>query len=245
MKRGQSFYDKINQAGYENFEGVTMDKYDPDMYDPDYADAPGAGGRTTKVNNATPGQKLNINLTIDNATASKITVELFSALNNWMTSLKADLVVAAHTMIPALSTEGLGTVGVGTVGYDQAGNAVVYGAAMAPSLTIGCGEYPYNSLVASTMILPFRNVFMRIAVETNAQLNNQVYHFTRTFAGGYQQNQVNVRSYKRPTQFQNLEVDVDAPFVIDAEKGLRYALEIGEVVQISMFINRWSKPALS
>ncbi len=216
------FYKRINESRFDNFDSVTMDKYDPDMYDPDYADAPQGGGTTT-VKNARPGQKLNINLT----------------------SLKADLVVAAHTQIPALSTEGLGTIGIGTVGYDQNGNGVSYGTAAAATLTIGCGEYPYNSLVASTMILPFRNVFMRIAVETNAQLNNQVLHFTRTFAGGYQQNQVNVRSYKRPTQFQNLEVDVDAPFIIDAEKGLRYALEAGEVVQISMFVNRWSKPSLS
>jgi hypothetical protein len=85
-------------------------------------------------------------------------------------------------------------------------------------------------------------VFLRVAVQTDAQLNNQIIHFTRTFGGGYKQNQINVRAFKKPTQFQNLEVDVLAPFVIDAEKGLRYALEVGEIVQLGLFINRWTRP---
>jgi hypothetical protein len=61
-------------------------------------------------------------------------------------------------------------------------------------------------------------------------------------AGGYKQNQINVRAYKKPTQFQNLEVDILAPFVIDGEKGLLYALESLEQVQLSLFINRWTRP---
>ncbi len=147
----------------------------------------------------------------------------------------------AFTVIPQLSTEGLATVGVGTVGYDQNGDLRNYGAAP-PSASIGCGEYPYKSLVVSSGILPFKVTFMRIAVQTANQLNNQIIHFTETMAGGFKSNRINVRAYKKPTQFQNLEVDTLAPFVIDGEKGLLYALEIGEQVQISLFINRWTRP---
>ena len=212
------------------------------------ADAPPAQG-TTKVNAARAGQKMNINITIDNPSTVKITFELFSAMNNWTTQIKRDLVSSAmsgagYTLIPALSTEGLGTVGVGTVGYDQEGDLNVYGAALANPATIGCGEYPYNSLVESTKVLPFRCTVASFAVETQGQLNNQLLHFTRTFAGGYTENRINVRAYKRPTQFQNLEVDTLAPFDITAETGLRYALEVGETVQISMFITKWAKPSL-
>lgn len=250
MKRNTSrgkFFDRINEASFDNFGG---NNYDPDMdnfedvtndYDPDYAGqtAPGAA---TKNEISRPGQKMQINLTLSNPTALKQKVELFSAFNSWANIYKSEYVNGAYTAIPALSTQGLATVGVGTVGYDQDGNLHHYGAVGNPSVIIGCGEYPYLSLVESTKTLPFRVTFLRIAVQTTAQLNNQIVHFTRTFSGGFKSNQINVRSYKKPTQFQNLEVDTKAPFVIDGEKGLQYSLEIGEVVQIGMFINRWARP---
>lgn len=242
MKKN-NFYNKINESAYDNYD---PDYFEPDTtmdrYDPDYADAPAPANAATNIQTARPGQKLQINLTLSNPTAVKLQFELFAALDNWTTSYKSDLAVGAYTVIPALSTEGLATIGIGTVGFDQTGTLNVYGAMGNPKATIGCGEYPYNSLVESTKVLPFRVVFMRIAVQTNAQLNNQILHFTRTFGGGYKQNQINVRSYKKPTQFQNLEVDTLAPYVIDGEKGLRYSLEIGEVVQLGLFINRWARP---
>jgi hypothetical protein len=239
-------YDKINQSAFNSYDPDYFDNEEVrmDRYDPDYADAPAStsqGGAATNINAARPGQKMNINITINNPTAVKIKFELFSAFASWADVLRADLVTGAFTMIPQLSTQGLGTVGVGTVGYDQDGVLNVYGAAP-PSATIGCGEYPYISLVRSSAVLPFRVTFGRIAVLTTPQLNNQLVHFTKTMAGGYKQNQINVRAYKKPTQFQNLEVDILAPFVIDGEKGLLYALESLEQVQLSLFINRWTRP---
>lgn len=249
MKNRNNFYNKINESAFDSFGG---NNYDPDMdnftdvqmdgYDPDYAD--GSGGGTTNVQSSRPGQKMQINLTLSNATAVKQKLELFSAFNSWADIYKSEYVNGAHTCLPALSTEGLATIGVGTIGYDKNGDLHNYGAALAPSVIIGCGEYPYKSLVESTKTLPFRVTFLRIAVQTQAQLNNQIIHFTRTFGGGYKQNQINVRAYKKPTQFQNLEVDTKAPFVIDGEKGLVYSLEIGEIVQLGMFINRWAKPSV-
>jgi hypothetical protein len=254
----KNIYDKINQAAFDSFEGrkgradnfedVTSDRYDPNYYDPNYASGTqqGAGTSSTatgqpmsNIQAARPGQKLQINLVLSNPTGVKITFEIFSALNSFADVYNPTLVTGAFTMIPALSTQGLATVGVGTVGYDENGVLNIYGAAP-PSATIGCGEYPYRSLVESTKTQPFRNVFLRLACQTDAQLNNNLTHFTRTFGGGYKQNTINVRSYKKPTQFQNLEVDILAPFVITGEKGLLYALEIGEVVQMGLFINRWT-----
>lgn len=241
------FYDKINESSFDSFGG---NSYDPDMdnfedvqngYDPDYA-GEAAPGAATRNEVSRPGQKMQINLTISNPTAVKQKVEIFSAFFSWADIFKPEFVTGAYTAIPSLSTQGLATIGVGTVGWDQSGDLHHYGAALAPSVVIGCGEYPYKSLLESTKTLPFRVTFLRIAVQTTAQLNNQIIHFTRTFSGGFKQNQINVRSYKKPTQFQNLEVDTKTPFVIDGEKGLVYSLEIGEIVQIGMFINRWSRP---
>src|ERR1043166_3738895 len=147
-------YDKINEAGFNSydpdyFEDVTMDRYDPDYASGAPAVA-GVGGSSTQTQAARPGQKMNINLTIDNPTAVKLTFELFSAFKSWADIYKANLAVGAYTAIPQLSTEGLATVGVGTIGYDQDGNLRDYGAALAASGSIGCGEYPYKSLVMSS-----------------------------------------------------------------------------------------------
>lgn len=250
MKRnltGKPFYDKINESSFDSFGG---NDYDPDYfedvqngYDPDYAGELAAGA-ATRNEQSRPGQKMQINITISNPTAARQKVELFSAFFSWADIYKSEYVTGAYTAIPSLSTQGLATVGVGTVGFDQNGDLHHYGAALAASVAIGCGEYPYKSLLESTKTLPFRVNFLRIAVTTVAQLNNQITHFTRTFAGGLKQNQINVRSYKKPTQFQNLEVDTKTPFIIDGEKGLVYDLEIAEVVQIGMFINRWSRPTV-
>lgn len=251
MKNGKQkngFYDRINESAFDNFGG---NSYDPDYfqdvqndgYDPDYAGET-APGSATRNEVSRPGQSMQINLTLSNPTASKQKMEIFSPFYSWANVYKSGFAVAAYTVIPALSTEGLATIGVGTVGYDQNGDLRKYGAAMAASASIGCSEYPYVSLQESIKTLPFRVTFLRIAVQTTAQLNNQIKHFTQTFAGGYKSNTINVRSYKKPTQFQNLEVDTKTPFLIDGEKGLEYSLEIGEVVQLGMFINRWSRPTV-
>jgi len=246
-QQSNKFFDRINESAYDNFGG---NNYDPNYfedvtngYDPNYA-GEAAAGAATKTEASRPGQSMQINLTLSNPTASKQKMEIFSPLYSWANVYKSNYVVGAYACIPALSTEGLATIGVGTIGFDQNGDLRKYGAAMAASAVIGCGEYPYISLQESIKSLPFRVTFLRIAVQTTAQLNNQIVHFTQTFAGGYKSNRINVRSYKKPTQFQNLEVDTATPFVVDGEKGLEYSLEIGEVVQIGMFINRWARPTV-
>ncbi len=249
MKNVNRFHDKINEARFDSFGG---NNYDPDYfgadtqmdgYDPDYAGETQPGS-ATKQEASRPGQKMQINITINNATAAKQKVELFSPLFSWTNVLKPEYAVGAYTAIPWSSTQGLGTIGIGTVGFDQNGDLKKYGAAGNPTVTVGCGEYPYVSLFESIKALPFRCTFMRVAVLTANQLNNQIIHFTRTFSGGYKQNQINVRAYKSPYQQQNLEVDTKAPFDVTPESGLQYDLEIGETVQLGMFINRWTRPTI-
>jgi hypothetical protein len=245
--QGSNFYDKINESAFDSFGG---NNYDPDFfedvqneYDPDYAGQLSEKS-ATRLESSRPGQVMQINITLSNPSAIKQKVELFSGFNSWADILKSEYSQGAYTSIPALSTQGLATVGVGTVGYDQNGDLRKYGAAGNPSVSIGCGEYPYKSLVESSKVLPFKVNMMRIAVATQQQLNNQIVHFTRTFGGGVKQNQINVRSYKSPYQQQSLEVDTLAPFIINGEKGLSYDLEIGEVVQLGLFINKWARPAV-
>lgn len=247
-------YEKVKRAAYDSF-----DKYDPDYmdgtfskddtvstnyYDPDYAD--NTGGNTTVVRQARPGQKLQINLTINNPAASKLTFELFNAYKSVTRIFNPAFVSGAYTMIPLFSREGLATGAPfnGTVGFDQNGNLYMRGGGADPVATIGCSEYPYASLLETTKVLGFKIVVIRVSVATQAQFNNNIFYRLSTYGGVNLDNTINVRSYKRLINPAQLDIDVKAGVTITGESGLTYALEAGEAVQLGLYINKWAKPSL-
>lgn len=246
-------YDQIKRAAFNSFGGNSYDPSRPDrftddtvsnnQYDPsrDYADSPGG---TTSVQNARPGQKMQINLTLNNPTASKIIFELFNAFNSSVDILKTELVVAAYSRIPGLSFEGQAAYPNNIDIYDQNGTLMIRGAAAAPVATLGCGEYPYKSLVDTTKVLGFRIVVIRVSVATQAQFSNNIEYKMRTYAGLRVDNTINVRSYKRLINPAQLDIDVKAGVDVTGEAGLYYALEAGEAVQMGLYINKWAKPTL-
>lgn len=242
---------KINSAAFDNFDPDNFDNEGvvSDLYDPDNATGEGGQQAATKLRTARPGRKLQINLSITNATASTITTELFSAFDSWTTRLKAELVTGNYLMKPALSFEGLAALiaaptGGNCVGFNQTGNLEVRGNAGDPKLTIGCGEYPYNSLFDSTKVLPFYVSYMRYTVSTDGQIDNNINWFTRTFGGGVKSNPISPRAFFKPNQFQNKTIDILAPFTIDGESGLSIPVVAGESIRIALFIQRWAKNTL-
>lgn len=237
-------------------EASAFDTYDPDafdndgvvsdLYDPDFATGQPGADPAVAMRTARPGKKLQINISITNATAVKLKAELFSAFDSWTTRLKPEYVVAPYNMVPALSLQGIAALvanplGGNVVGYAQDGSLEVRGAPADPKMTIGCGEYPYNSLVDSTKTLPFYVSYIRYTVSTDAQIDNNIDHFTRTFGGGVKSNPVSPRAYFKPNQFQNKTIDILAPFSIDGESGLLIPMEAGENVRLALFIQRWGK----
>jgi hypothetical protein len=242
------FKNKINQAAFDNFDPDNFDNQNvqSDLYDPDYLDGASNQGGTTKVRVARPGVKLQLNVSVTNATASTIKAEIFSALDSWTTRLKAELVVAAYAMIPALSLEGIAALvanptGGGVVGFNAAGDLECRAGVGAPKLTIGCGEYPYVSLFESTKTYPFYNSYLRYTVSTDAQIDNNITHFTKTFGGGLKENRISPRAFFKPNQFQNKTIDVVAPFTIDGESGLSIPTLAGESLRLAFFIQRWGQ----
>lgn len=256
MQNKKTLKSVLNEAAFENFNGP--DSYDPgddfggdtqsDLYDPDFLD--GAGGNSaTALKSARPGKKMQVNLSVTNSTASKITVELFSALDSWLTQKKAELSIANYTMTPYLSLEGIAALiaaptGGNCVGINQSGNLEVRGNAGDPKLIVGCGEYPYNSLLESTKTLPFNVSAVRYTVTTDLQIDENITHFTRTFAGGQNQNTISPRAYFKPNQYQNKTLDILAPFNIDSESGLRIPVLAGESIRLALFIQRWARPVV-
>lgn len=244
-------HDKIRRAAFNSFNG-----YDPDgpdrftqedtvstnYYDPDYADAPGGG--TTAVKQSRPGQKMQINLTLNNPTASKLTFDIFNAFNNSFVLYKPELVVGNYLRKPGLSFEGQAAYPNNIDIFDQNGNGMIRGNAGDPVATIGCSEYPYSALLDTTKVLGFKIVVIRVSVATQAQFDNNVEYKLRTYAGLKIDNTINVRSYKRLINPAQLDIDVKAGVVITGESGLYYALEAGERVQLGLYINKWAKPTI-
>lgn len=241
-------HENIRRAAYDSFTGSNnmrsfgKDTVSTNYYDPDGLD--GQGGGTTQVNVAKPGQKMQINLTLNNPTASKITFELFNAYNSSADILKPELVVATYSRIPGLSFEGQAAYPNNIDIYDQSGNLMIRGAALAPVATIGCSEYPYKSLVDTTKVLGFKIVVIRVSVATQAQFANNIEYKLRTYAGLKVDNTINVRSYKRLINPAQLDIDVAAGVDITGEAGLYYPLEAGEAVQLGLYINKWAKPTI-
>lgn len=244
--------ERVRRAAFNSFNGGNS--YDPDYpdqftqedtvstnyYDPDYADAP--TGTTTAVKQSRPGQKMQINLTLNNPTASKITFDLFDAFNNAVEIFKPELVIGNYSRIPGLSFEGQAAYPNNIDIYDQAGNVMIRGNVGDPVATIGCTEYPYKSLVDTTKVLGFKIVVIRVSVATQAQFNNNIEYKLRTYAGVKLDNTINVRSYKRLINPAQLDIDVKAGVIVTGESGLFYALEAGEAVQLGLYINKWAKP---
>lgn len=241
-------YEKIRRAAYDSFTGSNnmrsfgAETQSGNDYDPDGLE--GQRGATTKVNMANPGQKMQINLTLNNPTAVKITFELFNAFNNSVDILKPQLVSGAYSRIPGLSFEGQAAYPNNIDIYDQAGNLMIRGAAAAPVATIGCTEYPYKSLNETTKVLGFNIVVIRVSVATQAQFANNFQYKKQTYAGLDINNTINVRSYKKLINPAQLDIDVKAGVEITGESGLWYPLEAGEAVQLGLYINKWAKPSL-
>jgi len=236
---------QVNASSFDTFdpdnfgEDVVSDLYDPDNATGE-ASAQSAGS-PTRTRIARPGQKLQLNVSVTNATARLITTEFFSAFDAWTTRLKPELVTGNYSMIPALSLEGLAAAPDNIVGYNDSGDLEVRGNAGDPKLTIGCGEYPYNSLVESTKTLPFYVSYIRYTVSTDNQISKNITHFRRTFGGGIKSNIISPRAYFKPNQFQNKTIDILAPFAIDGETGLSIPILAGENITLAFFIQRWGK----
>jgi hypothetical protein len=231
--------------------GKSVDSFDPDVnaFDPtisrklNNADGGASGAYTTQQ--AKPGQKMQINISITNATASLLTAELFQWLDSVTKRLKSELVTGNYLMIPETSHEGMRRVVAntgGTTSWDQNGNLVYRGddSAGNPLFTIGCAEIAYRSLFEASAIIPFQVSFVRYTVTTSAQIDKKIVWFKRTIAGGQKQNQISPRSYFRPNQYQNLTIDIPVTFDVNIDSGLQIPILAAEVVTLALFIEFWT-----
>lgn len=238
-----------------------FDSFDPDNFDPtvtkkvnnaDNGNGNSAGYTTTA---AKPGQKMQVNLTITNATLVEQTVELFSFLDSWVRRRKTEYIPpadpAAYAMFPMLSYEGLLRIVAGTggvVGFNALGDLIVRGDDSAvddPVVTVGCSEIAYNAFFEASGITPFEVAYLRQTVTTDPQINKNITWFKKTFSGGIKENTISPRAYFRPNQFQPKTIDITVSFTIGYDSGLRMQILPAETVQFAMFIQFWTGQYIS
>ena len=210
--------------------------YDDQMsYDPDAPSFTGPNPNTP----ARTRQKASFDLVMTNTHGSQLQIELFNELRTFTENLNTSLAAAPVNMVPQLSNTGLQLAGVGIVGYDSTGkliatNATAYNAV----LTVDCPQYTYRALQKSSGRRPFRIVGIRMTVTTDAQIDNEIVHFTSNFLGASQRNVLSPRTFFNPQQFQTKIVDIQCNFPIDDQKGFYYKLNAGETVKWNVLIER-------
>jgi hypothetical protein len=211
--------------------------YDDQMsYDPDAPMFTGANPNTPSRTR----QKASFDLIMTNSHSSAVTIELFNELRTFTENLNTLLPSTGVNMIPQLSNNGLQLVGVGIVGYDSTGKLILTNntTAYTPVLTVDCPQYTYRALQKSSGRRPFRIVGIRMTVVNDAQIDNEIVHFTSNFLGASQRNVLSPRTFFNPQQFQTKIVDIQCNFPIDDQKGFYYKLNAGETVKWNVLIER-------
>jgi hypothetical protein len=239
-----------------------FDSFDPDNYDPTinrkYNNADdtvngsnnaGSAGYGTAA--AKPGQKMQVNITLNNPTAQTLTMEMFSFLDSMFRRRKTEYVPAGnanYAFYPMNSYDGLKRVIAatdGVVGFDALGNGMIRGLAADPVATIGCAEIAYASFFEASGIIPFQVAYLRQTVTTDGQIDQNITYFKKSFSGGIKENTISPRAYFRPNQFQNKTIDITVSFTVGIDTGIRVPLLAGESVRLAMFIQLWTNQAIS
>lgn len=229
--------------------------FDPDHFDPSmrggFNNADGtAGSAATTTVAAKPGQKMQVNVSMRNNAAVNLTFELFNWMNSFTKILNPNYVNGHWAYIPVLSYEGLAlavaSAGDGTVGFNAAGSVEIRGNHGVPdgSGIIACSTNPYSAFFEASSIIPFNVAFVRMTFTTDAQIDNEMVWFQKTFAGALSQNKVSPRSYFKPNQFQSLIVDVTAGWPVGIDSGINILVNAGENLRYALFINYWTRQVI-
>ena len=219
---------------FEELE-ATANYDDQASYDPDAPSFTGPNPNTP----ARTRQKASFDLVMTNASGDDLTFELFNELKTFVENLNPSYVTSGTiTYIPQSSNDGVNAGNVGIIGYTKEGKLLATGSAGATALTVDCPQYTYRGLLKSSGRRPFRIVGIRLTVQNDAQIDNELVHFTVNFLGASNRNVLSPRTFFNPQQFQTKIVDIQCNFPIDDQKGLVYKLNAGETVKWNVLIER-------
>jgi hypothetical protein len=232
---------------FKNKQGGSFDSYDPSInsFDPSVGNNASGDSAGSTVVQAKVGQKMQFNVTLNNPTTKTLTFELFNYLNSYTRIQNAAYINATYLYIPLLTYEGLAAIAAthnGTVGFASNGDLKINGDAAAAEAvaTIGCSEVGYSGLFEASAITPFKIDFFRYTCLTASQINKTITWFQKSFSGGTLENVISPRAYFKPTQFQNLTLDITVTLTIGIDKGIRTTLLPSENILLSFFVTMWT-----
>lgn len=226
-------FENLETAAFENFDSAAQ------MFDSEASNYSGKGNAQ-----AQPAKKRirsNFDLTFLNGAPVPLQVELFNELNSFIKRQRTDFITGAYTYKPLqASPSNLIAAGAGTVGFENDGGLYVRGAAAdGTELTVKCSQFPYAGLLeASGKGMGFRIVSIRMTVVTDSQIDNEIVHTRSSFLGSKSQNRISPRNFFKPEQFQGKIIDIPIGMVINAEHGIEYKLNAGELVKWNVVIER-------
>jgi hypothetical protein len=238
---------------FRNLQQGAFNGFDPDVnaFDPQVTNKfNGANGDEAGYNtqDAKPGQKMQVNLTLANPTASNLTFEMFSYLDSLVRRRKTEYAVAAFLYHPLLTFEGIPRLTAdtgGIVGFNELGDLEIWGAnAAAARGKISCSEIGYASFFEASGVTAFQVAYVRFTCQTDSQIDQIITYFQKSFSGGIKENPVSPRAYFRPNQFQGKTIDITVSFSIGIDKGIRTILLAGESVRLAFFIQMWTNQTL-
>lgn len=244
---------------FRNLENSAYDTFDPDMYDPNMmnkqrsrnnANGGGSGAGSTTSNASSVGTKMQVNLILNNPTLTNLTFEMFCNILSMVKVLQPSYATGNYHYVPLLSYQGLAATIAntgGTVGFNQNGGLEIHGndATPDPIGTISCTESTYLTFFDGSAINAFQVAYFRFNCQTDQQIQNQITWFKKTFSGGISTNTINPRSYMTPNQQQNRLINITVSFSIGLDSGLSMLVNAGESVQLSLFINAWTRQSLN
>lgn len=211
----------------------------------DGSNGPSTAGSAGNTVQAAQGQKMQTNVSINNISLLNLKLELFNWLTSFTRILNPVYAQGSYAMVPLLTYEGLAATiagNGGTVGFSDNGNLQIHGNDHTPDAipTIGCQEVAYSSFFEASSISPFQVAYFRYTVKTDAQIDNIITWFQKTFSGGLTQNVISPRAYFKPTQFQDFVIDITVSFTIGIDSGLFLVVNTLENVRFSLFIEMWT-----
>lgn len=243
-------------AKFSNFDPSKANGFDPQVMGKfNGADAAGSPGYVTA--SAKPAMKMQITITLTNATANPLSFELWYFLNSMLRVRNAQFAAFAagnggtgpnYLYIPQNSYEGIQSIIAtddGTVGFNQVGACVIRGLPANPSGTIQCKEIAYASLFEASAITPFIVSWMRYTVSVDAQIDELITWKQKSYSGGQTVNTINPRVYFDPNQQQSLVLDILTSFDVAIDRGIEVNVLNAQTAKMALFIIDWTTQALA
>lgn len=230
-------------------------KWDPAINKSRFNSANGAasGMPARIIKTASPGNKMQVNVSLNNATAVNLTMELWNFINSFTLVQNLTYQQGNYQYIPQNSYEGIKRLAAGTdatVGFNAVGNCIIRGAGPTPGpadavATISCKEIAYASFFQASGILDFEVSEFRYKSTNDAQKDEAIVWFKRTFSGGVESNTIVPRAYEKPTDQKENLINIDASFPVTTDSGIRTLVLSLQTVTLSLFIVGWTADTLT